>query len=127
MPLSSDPSVTYNAEGNILATSTSLGASASNTGNIVDFSSSSLGGWVEIYSKGGSSVAATNGCQVSVYAAGSTTTYGTIAIYSPSIANTANTVALLSILLPTGKYSITLTNLDATNAITVGITSNPIA
>jgi hypothetical protein len=128
MPLSSDPSVTFNSEGNILATTTSLGSSASSTGNIVDVSANSLGGWVQVYSKGGASVSTTNGCQVSIYPAGSSTpTYDSVAMWTFTIPNTASTVARESILLPTGKYSITLANLDASNSINVGITSNPIA
>jgi hypothetical protein len=128
MSLSSDPSVTYNSQGNILATSTSIAASASHPGSIVDFSSSSLGGWVQVTPTGGSAVATTNGCVVSIYPAGdSTPHYDYYAIFQQTIGIVASTATPLSFLLPTGKYSISLTNVDATNAITAGITSNPIA
>jgi hypothetical protein len=128
MPLSSDPSVTFNAQGNILAISTSIAASASSTGNIVDFSSSCLGGWIQITATGLSSVSATNGCQVSIFPAGdSTPHYDTIAMWTFTIPITASTVTPESIQVPTGKYSIMLKNLDATNGIDAGITSNPIA
>jgi hypothetical protein len=128
MPLSSDPSVTYNSQGNILATSTSIAASAAHTGSIVDFSSSSLGGWVQVTPTGGSTVATTNGCQVSIYPAGdSAPHYDYYPLFQQTIAIVASTATPLSFLLQTGKYSITLTNVDATNAITAGITSNPVA
>jgi hypothetical protein len=128
MPLSSDPSVTYNSQGNILATSTSVAASSSRSGSIVDFSSNSLGGWVQVTPTGGTAVAPTNGCQVSIYAAGdSTPHYDYYPIIQQTIAVVANTATPLSFLLPTAKYSVSIVNLDATNAITVGITSNPVA
>jgi hypothetical protein len=128
MSLSSDPSVTYNAQGNVLATSTSIAASGSHTGSIVDFSSNSLGGWVQVTPTGGGTVATTNGCQVSIFPAGdSTPHYDYYPVIQQVIAIVASTATPLSFLLPTGKYSITLANLDATNAITAGITSNPVA
>lgn len=128
MSLSADPSVTYNSQGNILATSTSITGGSSNTGNIVDFSSNSLGGWVCVYATGGGSVSATNGCQLLVYPAGdSTPHYDTVAMAGFTLAMTASTVSQQTIFLPTGKYSLTLKNLDASNAITAGITSNPVA
>lgn len=126
MPLASDPSQTFNAQGNILPTSTALALSGVSAGNIVDFSANCLGGTVEVYAKAGAAVAATNGCKVEIFEAGSTTSYGTIASYPYTIPLAANQVQTLPIRLPTGKYSITLTNLDATNGITVGLTSNPI-
>jgi hypothetical protein len=91
-------------------------------------SQNSLGGWVQVTPKGGSAVSTTSGCQVSIYTAGdSTPHYDYYATIQQTIAIVANTATPLSWLLPTGKYSITLTNLDATNAITAGITSNPVA
>ena len=128
MALSSDPSVTYNAAGNVLATSTSIAAISSNSGNVVDFSSNALGGWVQVTNTGGGTVNSTNGCQVLVYAAGdSTPHYDTVALWTFVIATVVSTAARQSIFLPTGKYSITLSNLDPSNAITAGITANPIA
>ena len=126
MALSSDPSVTYNAAGNILATTTSIAGGGSNSTGVVDASANSLGAWVQVTATGGATVAATNGCQVSVFPAGdSTPHYDTIAMWSFVIPMTVSTAARASILLPTGKYSIALANLDGTNAITAGITSNP--
>jgi hypothetical protein len=128
MSLTADPSVTFNAAGNILAVSTALAASGVNSGSVVDFSVNSLGGWIQITDIGGGSVSATSGLQVQVFPAGdSTPHYDSVAIYTFTITTVASTTSRQSILLPTGKYSITLTNLDATNGITVGITSNPVA
>jgi hypothetical protein len=129
MALLYDPSITFNAQGNILATSTSIAALATNSAAVVDFSTNSLGGWVQIAPTGGGTVNATNGCLVSIYPAGdSAPHYDTVAIASFTIPITASTQTPQSILLPTGKYSITLKNLDAgSNAITCGVTSNPMA
>ena len=128
MALSSAPSVTYNAAGNVLATTTSIAGGASNTAGVVDASSNSLGAWVQVTATGGGTVGATNGCQVSVFPAGSSTpNYDTIPMWVYQIPLTVSTAARASILLPTGKYAFTLTNLDGTNAITAGITSSPIA
>ena len=43
MPLISDPSVTYNSQGNVVAAGTSLAESTKSSGFRVDVSSSSLG------------------------------------------------------------------------------------
>ena len=122
------PTVTYNTAGNILATSTSISASGTSTGNIVDFSSACFGGWLEAVDTGGGTVAATNGLRVDVYALGnSASSYSTTPMTTFTITTVTSTVKRQAILLPTGKYSVTLTNLDATNAITAGLTSNPIS
>lgn len=126
MSLLYDPSVTWNAAGNALS-SQALGASSS-VSFTVDFSSNSLGGWLQVWDTGGSSVSSTSGLQVQVFPAGdSTPDYDTVACWTYTITTVASTVARQSILLPTGKYSVKLTNLDATYGITVEATSNPIA
>ena len=122
------PSVTYNAAGNILATSTSIAASGSSSGNIVDFSTASFGGFIQIIPTGGGTVAATNGCKVEIYAAGdSTPNYDSEVLVTFTIVTVVSTTKRKSTLLPTGKYSVKLTNLDATNAITAGISSAPVS
>jgi hypothetical protein len=127
MSLTSDPSVSYSAQGNILAVTTSIAAGASTSGSVVDFSANSLGGWISVYAKGGASVSSTNGCQVFIYPAGdSTPDFDTVSLPAPTLAIAASTASQQSTLLPTGKYAIILKNLDATYAITGGITSNPI-
>ena len=126
MSLSSQPSITWNSQGNILAVSTSIGSSGSSTGNIVDFSQNSLGGWVQVTAAGLTNVSATNGCQVLIYPAGdSTPHYDYYPAWTYTIAIVASTSTPQSIFLPTGKYSITLKNLDGTYGITAGITANP--
>ncbi len=128
MSLTADPSVSLSAEGNILASATSIGAGASNSGNIVDYSANSLGGWVGITVTGGSSVSTTNGLTVSVYpATDSTPHYATVANPQITIAVAASTVSRAGIFVGPGKYSITLTNTDATYGVTADITSNPAA
>ena len=127
MALSSAPSVTYNAAGNVLPTTTAIAGGASTSG-AVDVSANSLGAWVQVTATGGATVAATNGCQVNIYPAGdSTPHFDSIPTWIYVIPITASTAARLSILLPTGRFAFQLANLDGTNAITAGITSNPIA
>ena len=126
MALPAAPSVTYNAEGNLLATTTSLAGGAS-TAAMADFSVNCLGGWLQVYGKGGTTVGATNGVQVQVFPRGSTTGNDTVAMWAYTFPLTANTVARESIFLPTGLYAVNLFNLDGTNAINVGLTANPVA
>jgi len=127
MPLSSDPSVTYNSQGNIVAAGTSLAAGATTSGATVDASSSSLGTWLSATVTFGT-VAGTAGVTVAVYPAGdSTPHYDTAAMWTYQIAATGSTTQQTSIFLPTGKYQVKLTNIDATNAVTYGLTSNPVA
>ena len=128
MALSTDPSVTLNTRYNALS-SQSLANSTSVTFT-VDFSSSSLGGFVQIWNTGGGTVAATNGCQVQAFATADTgPNYDTIAFAGTNftITTVVSTAAAQSFFLPTGKYQIKLINLDATNAVTVGATTAPVA
>lgn len=127
MPLSSDPSVTYNAQGNITAAGTSLAASTTSAGATVDVSSNSLGSWISV-TVTFTTVAATSGVTVAIYPAGdSTPHFDTTAIQTFTIPSTASSTRQITTMVPTGKYSVTCQNLDATNAVTYGITSNPIA
>jgi hypothetical protein len=127
MALSSDPSVTYNAQGNITAAGTSLAASASSAGATVDSSSNSLGSWLSVTVTFGT-VAATAGVTASVYPAGdSTPHYDTTASWTFTVPAVGTSTQQTSILLPTGKYQVVVKNTDATNSVTYGITSNPIA
>lgn len=120
------PTTTYNAAGNALS-SQSLGASGTVTAT-VDFSSSTLSGWVSVSNTGGGTVAGTNGCKVEIFAAcDSTPNYDTTSLPAYTIATVVSTAKRQSVLLPNGKYQFKLTNLDASNAITVSITSNPTA
>jgi hypothetical protein len=127
MALPSAPSVTFNAEGNVLPITTSLAGGGSTTTG-VDFSVNALGGWMQVYGKGGATVAATNGVQVAILPQGSAGgTFDSIPMWIFSFGTTANTAARESIFLPTGRYAVALLNLDATNAINVGLTTNPVS
>jgi hypothetical protein len=126
MALSSAPSVTYNVEGNVIPTTTSV-AGGGTSPTVVDFSVNCLGGWLQAYGKGGATVGATNGVQVLILPRGSTTGSDTIAMWMFNFGLVANTVARQSIFLPTGAYTVVLSNLDPTNAINVGLTANPMA
>jgi hypothetical protein len=128
MALQYDPSATLNAHGNAL-TSASLAANTA-VSFTVDFTSSTLGGFVQIWNTGGGTVAATNGLQVQVFATADTTpNYDTIPFggVNFTIATVTSTAARQSFFLPTGKFQVTLTNLDVTNAITVEATKAPVA
>lgn len=122
------PSISWNPPGNILGTGTSIAAGGSNSGNIVDFSSNCFGGWVMFTNTGGVSVSATNGLRADVYPAGDNgPNYATTVLTTITIATVASSVRRQAIWLGPGKYSITLTNLDASNSMAAGITSAPYA
>jgi len=123
-----DPSVTLNTRYNAYS-SQSLAAATSTTFT-ADFSSNSLGGFVQVWNTGSGSVAGTNGCQVQAFATADTgPNYDTVAFAGTNftITTVASTAAAQTVFLPTGKYKIQLTNLDASNAITVGATTAPVA
>jgi len=127
VPLQYDPSVTFNTRYNAYS-SQSLAASGTTTFT-VDFSSSSLGGFVQIWDTT-TTVAATNGCQVQAFATADTgPNYDTVAFAGTNfvLAPGGSSTAAQSFFLPTGKYQIKLTNLDGTNAITVGATTAAVA
>jgi hypothetical protein len=119
MSLPSDPSVTFGSTGGAYSTHTLTNGTPQTF--TVDFSSSTLGGFVQIISTAGSSVSTTNGCQVQAFATADNSTYDTIAFAGVNftIPQTASTATTESFLLPTGKYKIQLSNLDATYTITV--------
>jgi hypothetical protein len=119
-----DPSVGLSTRYNALA-SGSLAANSSTTFT-ADFSANCLGGFVQVWNTGGGTVAATNGCQVQAFATADTgPNYDTVAFAGTNftIATVVSTAAAQSFLLPAGKYQIKLTNLDLSNAITVGATT----
>jgi hypothetical protein len=128
MALATDPTTTYSSQGNILAASTSIGAGNYSNSNICDFSTNSIGGWISVIAAGGATVNSTNGCQISIFPAGDGTThYDTIAASGATLAMTANTNAQMSFVMPNGKYSVQLKNLDPANAITAAITASTTA
>lgn len=119
------PSYTGNAANNIRASS-SLGAGASANYDVVY--SGKFEGQVNIKNTPGSTIAATAGVRVDVYRNfGSSPTKAASPFYSVTLpSEVANTAESQDIFLPPGKYNITITNLDASNAVTVGITGDTI-
>jgi hypothetical protein len=137
MPLSAAPTFTPGSTGNIYA-SNPLAANAStiqgpffigvsgqggSPGSAT--TGSALSGRVQVINTGGSAVASTNGLQVQVFSTSDGgTTYDTVAFGGTNfvITTIASTSTPLSFDLPPGQYKIKLTNLDASNAITVEVT-----
>lgn len=120
------PTMTFNAAGNVLA-SQSLAASANVSTSTLDYSAI-FEGQVHVKNTPGGSVSATRGVQVDVYRRyGSTPTTGESAFLSMTLpSETASTAESVDLLIPTGKYLVKLTNLDATNAVTVEITADTV-
>jgi hypothetical protein len=109
------PSMTINAAGNVLA-SASIAASGTTTAN-VDVSSK-FEVQIQVQTTFGT-VAATSGIQIDVFRRiGTGPVVDTVPIQTMTITSTASTTKDLSLALPTGKYQVKLTNLDATNGVT---------
>lgn len=112
------PSTTFNAKGNIRNAAT-IAASGTTT-DTLDFSTK-FEGQIQIEVVFGT-VAATSGVQVDAFRQfGAGPTVDTIATATVTIPSTASTTKDGSIALPTGKYTLKLTNLDAANSVT-GVT-----
>lgn len=106
---------TGNTAGNLL-TSATIAASANTTFD-VDYSAK-FEGQIQLSITFGT-VAATSGVQVDVLRRiGSGPAIDTVAMTGTVVASTASTTKLQSFNLPTGRYRIKLTNLDATNSVT---------
>ena len=119
------PTYTANGAGNIHA-SASLAASA--TANDNYDGSAVFETQVHVKNTPGGSVAATRGLKIEVFRRyGSTPTNGESAFLTYTLpSTTASTAESLDFFLGPGKYNITITNLDATNAITVVITGDTV-
>lgn len=114
------PTMTFNAVGNIRA-SASLAASGTDSGNL-DYSTK-IEGQITVKVVFGAAVAATSGVKVEFFARyGSTAADTTIATFSYTIPATASATVSRTFYLGTGKWTWKLTNLDATNAVTIEIT-----
>lgn len=117
------PTWTYNSVGNVLSTTTATnGTPVTMT---VDFSGV-MEGQLQFEVTGGSSVSATAGLQVSVFNV-FTTNDDTVPILQFTITTIASTHEWQSITLSTGKYYITLSNLDTTYTVTAVVTSNTLS
>lgn len=117
------PSMTFNSAGNVRS-SASLAAATAATAD-VDYSTK-VEGQVTVKATMGGTVAATHGLRVDAFPGyGSSIVYAATPAASVTIAQTAATsgVDSATLFLPTGKYRLAFTNLDATNAITVEATS----
>jgi hypothetical protein len=130
MSLSAAPTFTAGSAGNLVS-SASLAAGATTTqvfyigvsgqtgavGSIT--TGSALAGRVQVWNTGGGTVASTNGLQVQILSTSDGTNYDTIAYAGSTITTVVSTAVRASYDLPPGQYKLSLTNLDATNAITV--------
>lgn len=107
---------TSNSAGNLLASAT-IAASANNATTNLDLSAK-FEGQIQFVGAFGT-VAATAGIQVDCYRRiGSGPVNDTISAVSFVIAAVASTTVKQSFVLPTGRWNIKLTNLDATNSVT---------
>lgn len=117
--------MTYASAGNVRA-SASLGAGA-NASHSIDLSGK-IEGQITIKNTPGGSVSSTRGVQVDVLPRyGSGPTDSTIALTTyvlPSAA--ASTAESRTIYVGTGKFTLKITNLDTTNAVTVEITMDTV-
>ena len=140
MSLTAAPTLTVGSAGNIygsnsLAANTAVsaafyvGVSAQSGAQGSTTTGSAISGRVQVWSKGGTAVATTNGCQVQVFSTSDGTNYDTVPFGGINfvIANTVSTQCFQSFDLSPGQYKITLTNLDVTNAITVEATLATVA
>ena len=119
------PAYTGNADGN-LDTSASLAASASRT--FTWDISAKFEGQVHVLNTPGGSVSATRGLRVTVfrrYGNGPSTGESAFLTYTLPSA-TASTAESLDFWLGPGKYSFTILNLDAAQAVTVEVTGDTI-
>jgi hypothetical protein len=117
------PSMTFNAKGNVLSNQT-ITASGTNTQAIDASTKFEVQVQVEVTF---GTVAATSGLQVDVYRRfGAGPTDDTISVLTFTVPSTASTTKDQSFALPTGKYDIKLTNLDATNGVTASITTSTV-
>lgn len=125
MSTTTTPAYTGNAAGNIRS-SASLAASATDNAN-VDYSGK-FEAQVHVKNTPGGSVAATRGLRIDVYRRyGTTPTTAESVLFSITLPSAAASTAESSdFSLPTGKYNIKVTNLDATNAVTVEITADTV-
>lgn len=125
MATNTTPVYTGNSAGNIR---TSASLAASGTANYdVDYSTK----WeaqIHVLNTPGGSVAGTRGVRVDIYRRyGSSPTTGQTPFVTYTLPSaTASTAESGDILLGPGKYNIKITNLDATNAVTVEITGDTI-
>ena len=117
------PTMTFNAAGNIL-TSQTLALSGTVTSAVMDFSTK-FEGQLTIKNTPGAAIAATRGVKIECFAqygtGPSTSTVAQLLYQLQSL--TASTLESTILFLPSGKWTVKLTNLDTTNAVTIEVTS----
>jgi hypothetical protein len=122
------PTYTASAAGNVIA-SASLGASATvNSSTAMDFSAG-FQGQIHVLNTPGGSVAGVRGLKIEIFRRyGTTPTTAQTAMYTYTLpSTTASTAESVDIFLDTGVYNIKLTNMDASNAVTVEVTSDKVS
>jgi hypothetical protein len=133
MSLPAAPTFTPGSAGNVLP-SASLAAGATVTkvfyvgvsgqagaqGSIT--TGSAVAGRLQVWDTGGGTVAATNGLLVQILSTSDGANYDTIAYAGSAITTVASTAVLASYDLQPGQYKLSLSNLDATNAVTIEAT-----
>ena len=119
------PSYTGNTANNVIASGSIVASGTTNAS--VDYSAV-FEAQIHVINTPGGSVSATRGLRVDVYRRyGSTPTTGESAMLTYTLPSaTASTAESLDFFLPTGKYNIKLTNLDAAQAVTAGVTGDTI-
>lgn len=119
------PAMTFNAAGNVRS-SASLAASGTDNAD-VDFSGK-FEGLIHVKNTPGGSVSGTRGLKVEIFRryGSSPTTADTPMMTYTLPSQTASTAESADFVLGTGKYNIKITNLDASQAITVEITADTV-
>jgi hypothetical protein len=112
------PSLTYNAAGNLI-TSSSLGAGANTTADID--ASTKFAVKIVVKNTPGGTVAATRGLKIEVLEGyGSSVVYTTVSLPAATLPSAvASTAESMVLEYGPGKYRLRLTNLDASNAVTI--------
>jgi hypothetical protein len=118
------PAWTYNSVGNALA-SVTLNHSGALQTFTVDWSGV-MAGQLQIENAGGGTVASTAGCQVSIYRV-FTTNNDNQPVFQFTIPTLVSTNNFQSIEMSSGKYFVTLKNLDTTNDVTVVATTSTLS
>lgn len=109
------PSMTFNAKGNIVSGAT-IALSATNTQAIDASTKFEVQIQIEVIF---GTVAAVSGLQIDVFRrSGAGPTDDTISVLTFVIPSQTSTTKDQSFALPTGKYDVKATNLDATNGVT---------
>jgi hypothetical protein len=123
------PSISFGTPGNLIALQPVKPGST--TQAVCDASQNCLSVRIQFHVWGVAAVSSTNGCLIQFYQGGDTTpTWDTVPVASAilTLVPPADMQAVIqSVDLPTGKYLVTMQNLDAANSIQVAATSSLLA